>query len=344
MEMIKGVPEGAAALVINLWVTSECNYNCTYCYEGGKKQHAYLDKAGADKIIDFVHKQYIDENKSVLWMNFHGGEPMLNSEIIKYVIDSIGAKGIVKQMLTTMTTNCYTYDESIVDYICQLSVSIDGCKCSHDLNRLDKGGNPTYERSIVNARKYLEKKPDVRLRMVVTPNNVLYLYEGVKELLDMGFRLIVPGVDYYAKDWTDELFDILYEQFVLIREYLNVNKITDATIGMLHDEPHRYSPCRFGCDGYQIDVDGRVYPCTYVVREPEYCVGSIDAGFDEKKISEINRISCKGVEECAGCGSYHYCTTNRCLILNKQLTGSYYTASPVVCGNQNVFLRLKGLL
>lgn len=344
MELIPGLPVEEKVISINLWVTSACNFLCSYCYEGDKKSDVFLDEKSADKIVDFIHKQCLEKGVKTLGLCFHGGEPMLNAHVIKYVVDLIRSANIIEKLFTAVTTNCYFYDETITDYISEFTVSIDGTRKAHDINRVDKGGNPTYDRCIVNAKKYLEKDPSVRLRMVVTPNNVKYLFEGVKELIEIGFKLIVPGLDHYSDLWTDALMETYYEQMVKIREYLRENMLIDVKVAGLNVKITEKEACRVGCDGYQIDADGKIYSCVFVVREPYYCIGDIENGFDEEKIAELNRIGEKKVEECKGCGNYRYCVTNRCLLLNKQLTGDYYTPSPVICAEENVKLRLKGIL
>lgn len=335
---------GEEFIVVNLWVTLECNYECKYCYEKGKKEYCYLDKAKADEVIEFVHNQCIKEKRNILWINFHGGEPMLNSSIIKYVVDSIREKDIVTKLYTSMTTNCSIYDESIVDYICELTVSIDGTKEAHDRNRVTQNGNATYDRSIKNALKYLHRHPHIRLRTVVTPNNVGDVFEGVKQLLDMGFRTIIPGIDYFDSSWEEKDFETLYEQVEKIRLYIEEHRIRDAYIGILEKKIHELGVCEVGCDGYQIDSDGKLYPCSYVVRDMDFCIGDVKNGFDENKILQINSLNRRKVEDCVGCANYKYCETPRCLLLNKQITGDYYTPSPVVCSFENLLLRVRGLL
>ena len=76
-----------------------------------------------------------------------------------------------------------------------------------------------------------------------------------------------------------------------IKKYINQYKICDAHIGILDDKIHELGVCYAGCDGYQIDTDGRLYPCSYVVRDSEFCIGDVENGFDENKIVEINSIS-----------------------------------------------------
>lgn len=326
---------------INLWVTRECNFACKYCYEDGIKEAAFLTESKADQIIEFIEKLCIQENKKTVWLTFHGGEPMLNTPIIKYVVDKFRDSKVVSKMFTSMTTNCSIYDESILDYLCELTVSIDGTKAAHDRNRVTKTGAGTYDNSIKNALKYLEKHNMVRLRTVVTPNNVSDVSDGVKELLDYGFRTIIPAIDYFDSSWKDEDFDVYYQEILKIKEYITEKNIYDANVSVTNPQIEVRGICQVGCDGYQIDCHGDIYSCTYVVGRKEFCIGNVETGFDQNVIDSINHLCHKNVDACSDCSYYKYCTTSKCLLLNKLLTGDFYSPSPVVCADENIALRIR---
>lgn len=341
---IEYIQEGEEFLYFNIWVTSDCNYQCTYCYESAEKSHEYMNGEVANQVIKFIIKMCNEKNIKTVWMNFHGGEPLLNAKIIKYIINLLKEECGDVKLYTSTTTNCSIYDDEICEYISEITVSIDGTKSSHDRSRMLKNGTGTYEKSILNALQYLKEKKEVRLKMVVTANNVEQLYENVIHLYGLGFREIVPGIDYYDKDWNEKLFDKLYEQLKKIQVYRNEHMIDDLFLGILDETIKERGKCIVGCDGYQISVDGTLYPCILVMQQQEYCIGDIYNGMDKEKIEMINRLNHKVVEECVDCSNYKYCITSRCLLLNNQLTGDYYTPSAVICMLERVKLRLQGLI
>lgn len=332
---------GEKYLELSLWVTLECNFACSYCYENGRKEFCYLNEENADKIIAFIIKLAKERNRDILWLNFHGGEPMLNFSIIKYVVNKLKECTELKKMYTSLTTNCSIYNEEIFDYICEISISLDGTPYYHDLNRKTKGGMNTYEAIIDNAKKYYNNSEVKRLRMVVTPNNVENLCGNLIHLYEEGFKNIVPGVDFFATDWKNEDFDTMYDQFVMFKDYLKKNDIKDANVGMLNETPMKHGRCFVGCDGYQFSADGKIYPCYYIVNDPEFVIGDVVNGLDEDAVKRFNCINQQDVETCKGCGNYEGCVSTKCYMLNKQLTNDFLTPSAVVCANERLVLRLS---
>ncbi len=324
----------------NIWVTLYCNYNCSYCYETSDKPNMCMNTDVADRVTDYILECCENENDNAVWLNFHGGEPMLNKDIIKYIINRITDKRPDLKIHTSMTTNCSVYDEEICRYISELSVSIDGKCDAHDRNRVNHEGKGTFETSVNNALKYLaEYKDSLRLRTVIAPNNVHDVAEGIEYLYSLGFRLIVPGVDYFSEDWTDELFDELYEQFIRVKKFSQSCE-PGTVIGLINDTISAKGKCYVGCDGSNISVYGKLYPCTYVMGDPDYCIGDVFGGIDEDAVNRINCLNKKDVESCKGCSYYDYCISPRCLMLNQKLTGDYYIPSAVVCAEQNLKLKL----
>lgn len=132
--------------LINIWVTYECNMNCRYCYEKEKKRE-YLDKKLSNKIIEFIQKYQLETG---LQINFHGGEPLLNFDIIKNLV--IKVKRLYPQTKFSLTTNMLLMTKEIAAFIkkenIKLSVSLDGSESINDKNRIDKKGYGTFKRVI----------------------------------------------------------------------------------------------------------------------------------------------------------------------------------------------------
>ena len=74
--------------LIRILVTNNCNLKCKYCYalDGNYGQKiTYMSKYIADKVCKYIHDNY----KFVREINFFGGEPMLNIEVIEYICNKI---------------------------------------------------------------------------------------------------------------------------------------------------------------------------------------------------------------------------------------------------------------
>ena len=72
-------------MLFNIWVTQDCNLSCKYCYEK-EKSKKNMSLQTADTVIEFILKYQTDKTNQV---NFHGGEPLLNWDVIEYIIRQI---------------------------------------------------------------------------------------------------------------------------------------------------------------------------------------------------------------------------------------------------------------
>jgi len=68
-------------LFVRILTTTACNAKCEYCYEKGAKIYT-IDKTLADKIIDKIIQTLKCSDYRSLHVQWFGGEPLLNVEII----------------------------------------------------------------------------------------------------------------------------------------------------------------------------------------------------------------------------------------------------------------------
>lgn len=341
MELEHSILLSEKYLLFNVWVTTDCNFQCEYCYEKTEKRKRYMNDDAITKVVELIVNICTQKNISVVWINFHGGEPLLNKKWIVLLVEMIRKEKKFEKVHTSMTTNGTLYVPEILTYIDELSVSIDGNENSHDINRRWKSGKATFHDIYVNVKKYLNIIPNLRVRMVITPQTVSRLKENIIFLINEGFRIIIPGIDYFNTGWEEEHFEIMYEQLKLVEEYRNQNGRNDLIIGILDTPIKRIGHCVIGEDGFQIYSDGKIYPCTYSVGKKEYVIGTLEDGIDQNSIQCLNQRLEQDVKECEGCQFYHFCTTKRCYFLNEAIVGNFYTPSGVVCATENVRIKLS---
>lgn len=341
MELDHTITSNDRFLMFNVWVTLDCNFDCAYCYEQGGKKNIYVSDELTTQIEKFIIKTCIEKDISVIWLNLHGGEPLLNKKCIFNLVNSLRENHQIRKMYTSTTTNGSIFDPQIVDYIDELSISIDGKEKSHDLKRCRRNGGATFHESYENALRYLKLYPKLRVRMVISPQTVDDLSENVLFLIGGGFKTIIPAVDFFDQTWTESQFDVLYEQLKVISEYRKSLGKDDLIIGLLDEPIRRMGHCVVGEDGYQIYADGKVYPCTYSVGREEFVIGTVYDGLYREKIRCMNRQLAGEIDECYDCGFYPYCTTRRCYFLNEAITGNLYKPSEVICATEHIRIRLQ---
>jgi uncharacterized protein len=329
------------------WVTTKCNMNCKYCYEGEKKLEKAMNVDIADRAIDYTIRHYNDlHTKEPLDVGFHGGEPLLQFELIKYIINKFRDyfRNDDEMLKFSMTTNGVLLTEEISKYICDniqfLSISLDGTKKTHDTNRVLLNEAGTYDIVAEKFMDLLKKRSDIRVRTTFNSKTVANLSEDVKHLIDMGFMMIVPAPDLFSNDWDTEHMEILYSEMQKIKNLLEAyDKKMDIKVGIVDPtfEDRPKGTCSGGITGIHIDPEGSIYPCINTVGHEEFIVGHINTGINKKKLEEIHALSRIENTQCSGCSRYKYCDGTRCKVINKIMTGDYHTPSAVLCAVENIY-------
>jgi len=174
-------------------VTLRCNMSCIYCQVGRK----YVDKEGYDmdiktarQTVDFIF-QSPDNNITI---EFQGGEPTLNWDVVKEVIKYAEEKNkeAKKELHITIVTNMTTMDNEKMNYLINHDVavctSLDGIDVVHNENR--KYDKNNYNEVITWIKKFNEgykhSKSNQRVNALVT-------------LTKLGLRDVKGLIDQYAK-------------------------------------------------------------------------------------------------------------------------------------------------
>lgn len=328
-------------------VTEDCNLNCKYCYEGNNKQKSYMSLDTADKVIEFILNEMKKdpEDKNPLQIVFHGGEPLLNFDIIKYLNKSLNELVRDRQIIYDMTTNGTILNDEIKDFIKDeldsFSISIDGIKESHDENRVFSNGLGSYDLVIKNAKKLLEEGVQIRARMTFNEHNVNNLFESVVNLYKLGFKYIVPAIDFYA-NWDDDSLEILSNEMDELIEFKKENRQAEISLTNIKMLNKKKGDCFGGTCSFTIDAKGLIYPCTFAVSKANYVIGDIKRGnncLDEKKIDELKKVNFSDNKACLKCTRHDYCTGVRCKILNKLVTANYDLPPYIVCFEEHLNVR-----
>lgn len=315
----------------NIWITRKCNLKCKYCYEGINKENRQLSISDIPRLVSFIKKT--GEKEDYVIINFHGGEPLLNFKAIVSICEKLSACDM--RIYYSITTNGILIDESIIEYIVKykifVSVSLDGTPYYHNLNRVDIKGCGTFEKSLEGALTLKDKGIPIRIRMTVTPNNCAEIEKNVRHLQKLGFNNIVAIPDLFNDEWNKDLSSQLTKQLKsLLSTTINKEFI------FYEDGIKKKGSCKGGKEEINIDTDLKIYPCTYVCGELEYCVGNVDNGIDRSLIKKIEEEGKRWNYECSGCTLEPYCMSTRCKIINKQLTGNYLSAPPSICFFEHV--------
>lgn len=333
-------------------LTTNCNLRCKYCFENGlnSEKTTHMSQSTAKMAIDFLIKQcqIYDEHKLII--TFFGGEPLLEFDLIKYIIQYINCT-LPNDIVTsyTISTNGVLLQKSIVDFFINnnvvLQLSVDGTMESQDRNRiLPNGiGSSIYYKNIFYYVDYYIGHAKFRptFKMVVTPSNVDLFYQNIL-YLSKGNCIISFDIDYEAT-WDQNKYDIFYSQLSLVtQEYTKIkekNTIIREFEYILEGIRHNFNLpvthfCGAGKNNYAITPQGQVYPCSKFLKFKEFCLGNVsDKTLTEstqqvEQLSELQPQNYICVEK--KCRLFPVCEC-KCPYLNYMATGDLINPGKLQC-------------
>lgn len=328
-----------------VWVTTKCNLCCTYCYEGSTKPQLVLKRDMADQIIQYIiDKERVKSDKE-FDVTYHGGEPLLEFDVIKYISLSLKNGLPDKKIYFSFTTNATVLNNEMLDFISKynfdISISIDGKKQTHDLYRKYENGKGSYDTVIKNSALILKRFPQARARMTYSEKTVSDLAENIYSLISNGFKIIVPVQDFHAQEWSEKHLQILKEQIKKAKTFVDLYGVSIGVCEALDLTCRKV--CNGGKNSINIFPNGKIYPCMLAAGIQEFEIGDVNQGIDMKKLNLISEHSQNCIIECDGCSFYDYCENVRCRIINKVLRGNYDSPSEIVCLLNNIFYEINGI-
>lgn len=174
-------------------VTLRCDHSCQYCQvsrQSDDKTAFDMTHETADRGLDIVFRS---PNEAVK-IEFQGGEPLLNFELIKYVVEHAEERNRTakKDLQFVIATTLSLATDQILEY-CRdhkilLSASLDGPRDLHNKNR-PRPGKDSYERFETGLKRAREIVgfDSVSALMTTSPASMPRVKEIIDEYLKFGF-------------------------------------------------------------------------------------------------------------------------------------------------------------
>lgn len=277
-------------LSITLCPTSDCNFNCIYCFEKNSINCTYMSDETIQNIIKYVESKADTINKlNVYW---YGGEPLLGIHIIEKISESL--LNICKdkniRYFSKAISNGYNLTRKNIDilkkcHVTNMQITLDGNEETHNKRRPLKNGQATFDRIIKNLAEM--KKEDniiVDLRINADKSNVNEAKNLIKFITDNNLsKFIFPYLARVVNDnnvYNDDCLLSAEEYFNYIvdfKEFMLANGYSKNQI-RIYDYPTRKSNI-CSCDmtaSYVINADGSIYKCWEKVGMSEASLGNIN--------------------------------------------------------------------
>ncbi len=312
-------------------LTERCNLNCVYCYEKNKNLSDKTLSAGfiKDKIEFYM---LADDGHDELWIDFFGGEPLLEFDTIREVVDWFVATSWPsgKSYRFLVETNGTLLDDRMKKWFTAnrdrvtLGLSLDGTKDAHDRNRSN-----SYDSVARHLDFFHDNWPLQPVKMTVGPESIDQMYDGVLHIHSLGlqadFDVIFEDVwgDTASKRravrvWAEQLDKLadFYFSHPELRRPMVLNRNLDLLFSRTLPEKRTF--CGAGKHITSFTPDGLEYPCfrfaPIAVQNP-----TRDVFFGSGPVNE----------ECARCPFEKICTT--CEGHNYVVTGSSFKRTDYHC-------------
>ena len=170
-----------------LMTTSNCNARCGYCYEK-EIVPIGMTKKTADDVIDFIEKH--KDTNFPIHIRWFGGEPLLNTKIIDYIVHRFHEDGI--EFISDIVTNAYLANEETskkFDYwkIKAAQITIDGVGKKYNEIKRYKGNDTNPFQTVINNVWNIirNSNANVSIRVNVSEDNINDLDETLSYLTNI---------------------------------------------------------------------------------------------------------------------------------------------------------------
>ncbi len=311
-------------------IAHTCNLNCSYCFASQGKYHgdrAVMSFEVGKRALDFLVEN--SGSRRNLEVDFFGGEPLMNFEVVKQLVEY--ARSIEKEkgknFRFTLTTNGLLIDDDVIDFankeMSNVVLSLDGRKEIHDRYRVDYAGKGSWERIVPKFQKLVEARggKNYYMRGTFTHANPDFL-EDIKQMLDLGFSelsmepvVCAPGD---KEELTQEDLPVVLEQYEKLaslmlerdkegKPFTFYHYMIDLTGGPCIYK--RISGCGSGTEYMAVTPWGDLYPCHQFVGEEKFKLGDIWQGVTNTEIQqEFAACNVYARPDCHNCWAKLYCS------------------------------------
>lgn len=350
-EMMVSAPVKAMCL----HVAHDCNLRCKYCFAAtgdfgeGRK---LLDEETGKKAIDFLIEN--SDGRRNLELDFFGGEPLMNMEVVKKIVEYARSKEkqYNKNFRFTITTNGVLLSDDYIDFMnkemSNIVLSIDGRKEVNDRLRVTSNDKGSYDTIIPLYQKLVDKRghDQYYVRGTFTSYNLDFA-KDVIHMNELGFDqisiepVVTPETEPYAI--KEEHLPRIYDEYEKLAKHIIEKKKEGKGFNFFHFMLDlEQGPCAIkrlrgcGCGNEYVAVtpDGDIYPCHQFVGMEEWKMGSLDDGkLNQEMKANFAKTNVYSKDECSNCWAKFYCSGG-CNANNLQYAGDIKTPHKISCDMQ----------
>ena len=345
------------ALCLN--IAHDCNLRCEYCFagkgdycQGRMLMTEEVGKAAIDYLLHY------SQGRHNLEVDFFGGEPTINFEVVKKVVEYARSKEkeFDKKFRFTITTNGLILNDDMMDFINRemynVVCSVDGRKEINDRVRARVDGSGCYDAIIPHFQELIRRREasgnDENWQYYVRGTFTKYNKDfgnDVMHMFDLGFDqisfepVVADAKQPYALTYED-LPDVFAEYERLSKLIIENKKSAGKHFNFYHfmidlDQGpcaiKRLRGCGCGNEYVAITPDGDVYPCHQFVGHEEWKMGNVfDLSINKEMKDNFARATVYHKPKCQECWAKFYCSGG-CNANNWQYMGNILDSFDWAC-------------
>lgn len=311
---------------IVLIITNQCNLRCVYCYEENKSCKT-MSFETAKEII--VKEMYAQNKFDMICVDFMGGEPFLQFQLMKDILQFLKDNSWSKKWFCFTTTNGTLVHGEVQQWLLdnkdsmEALLSLDGTREMHNTNRSN-----SYDRIDID----FFRKTSPYVKMTISDKTLPHIAQGIIDLHEHG--LYVSANLGYGIDWNDDNnLNIFAEQLMILCDYYlshpekQPSTILDLGIEAINPyNDYAIKYCGVGTQMTAYDVDGLSYPC--------HMFAPITLGNEKSQLARSLNLTSEFSpslldEKCRKCPVLSICPT--CYGINFERTGNVYNKDDAHC-------------
>lgn len=337
-------------------LTTKCNQRCIYCQASVKEDGHMMNKEIAKKSVDLA----LQSPSNFLSFEFQGGEPLLNYEVLKYIVEYTESLEHKKEIQFNLVSNLSLMTEEMmqffIDHKVSISTSIDGPEDLHMKNRPFRDGKNFKVVTENISRLRSMGMQNIGAIQTTTKQSFEQYKEIVQQYIECGMNNVfirpLTPLGFAEKSWdkigyTPEEFINFYRK---ILDYIVELALQGVDImeghamiflrKILGHQAGNYtelcSPCGAVRSQLAYYCNGNIYTCDEGRMMAEmgneaFKVGTVDDSYQDIVGGSVCKTMCvasclEAIPSCEQCVYNPYCGT--CPVINLAMYESIFVGTP----------------
>ncbi len=205
-------------------LTSACNFKCKYCFVESrieKHDNTFMSNETAEKGIQLLNRNV--EKEYTTTIIFYGGEPFLNFDVMKYIVNRTQELGM--NVKYNVVSNGSIMNTEIIDFIkkhkLEIGISIDGLENTNDEMRIDSNNNGTYNKIISTISELSQNEINFGVSCTISKHNI----DKIDEIVSILEQYNIKGMGYNLPAENGNIIVSEVEKQVIVKNLLKAEDI-----------------------------------------------------------------------------------------------------------------------